>query len=136
MRVSTITPEGNVYVGDVVRIPTNIPSIRKVDIHPFRVFQSAGDIWYFPAGNPHSLQAKDTDPEGSEFLIIFDEGNFSEDSTFQLTDWLAHVPKSVVAKNFGLSDNLEAFDRIPEKELYIFPCKSVHCVFRTVHGRW
>ncbi|KAF9481735.1 Bicupin, oxalate decarboxylase/oxidase [Pholiota conissans] len=99
MRISTITPEGQVWVGDV----------------------SEGDIWYFPAGNPHSLQAKDTYPEGSEFLLIFDKGTFSEDSTFQLTDWLAHVPKSVVAKNFGLPNDLRAFDHIPANELYIFP---------------
>ncbi|KAF8178915.1 RmlC-like cupin domain-containing protein [Pholiota molesta] len=99
MRISTITPEGDVWVGDLAE----------------------GDIWYFPAGNPHSLQAKDTYPEGSEFLLIFDDGSFSEDSTFLLTDWLAHVPKSVVAKNFGMPDNLEAFDHIPAHELYIFP---------------
>ncbi|KJA18279.1 hypothetical protein HYPSUDRAFT_169432 [Hypholoma sublateritium FD-334 SS-4] len=99
MRVSTITPDGEVWVGDV----------------------SEGDIWYFPAGNPHSLQAKDTNLQGVEILLIFDEGNFSEDSTFQLTDWLAHVPKSVVAKNFGLTGDLQAFDHIPQNELYIFP---------------
>ena len=85
--------------------------------------QSEGDIWYFPAGNPHSLQAKDTNPQGAEFLLIFDKGDFSEDSTFQLTDWLAHVPKSVVAKNFGLTGDLQAFDHIPQDDLYIFPCK-------------
>uniref|UniRef100_A0A8H7XWS0 Cupin type-1 domain-containing protein n=1 Tax=Psilocybe cubensis TaxID=181762 RepID=A0A8H7XWS0_PSICU len=99
LRVSTITPEGQVWVGDV----------------------SAGDLWYFPAGNPHSIQAKDTAPDGAEFLLIFDSGSFSEDSTFQLTDWLAHVPKSVIAKNFGMTGNLDAFDHIPEHELYIFP---------------
>ena len=31
---------------------------------------------------------------------VFDDGSFSEDSTFQLTDWMAHVPKEVLAKNF------------------------------------
>ena len=29
------------------------------------------------------------DPDGSEFLLIFDDGDFSEDSTFLLTDWYA-----------------------------------------------
>jgi len=85
--------------------------------------QGKGDLWYFPAGNPHSIQAKDTSPEGAEFLLIFDNGLFSEDSTFSLTDWLAHVPKSVIAKNFGLPNDLEKFNHIPAKELYIFPCK-------------
>ncbi|KAF8908179.1 RmlC-like cupin domain-containing protein [Gymnopilus junonius] len=99
LRISTITPDGDVWLGDV----------------------SEGDLWYFPAGNPHSIQAKDKSPGGAEFIIIFDAGNFSEDSTFLLTDWLAHVPKSVVAKNFGLGSDLKSFDHIPEDELYIFP---------------
>jgi len=44
-----------------------------------------GDLWYFPPGYPHSLQG--LSPNGSEFLLIFDDGNFSEESTFLLTDW-------------------------------------------------
>ena len=118
MRVSTITPDGDVWVGDVVS--TGAPSTLPPALN---LAKSEGDIWYFPAGNPHSLQAKDTNPQGAEFLLIFDKGDFSEDSTFQLTDWLAHVPKSVVAKNFGLTGDLQAFDHIPQDDLYIFPCK-------------
>ena len=85
------------------------------------IHQSEGDLWYFPAGNPHSIQAKDTKTDGAEFLLIFDKGSFSEDATFLLTDWLAHIPKSVLAKNFGMDGNLQAFDHIPQSELYIFP---------------
>jgi oxalate decarboxylase/phosphoglucose isomerase-like protein (cupin superfamily) len=44
-----------------------------------------GDLWYFPSGVPHSLQG--LSPSGSEFLLIFDDGHFSEESTFILTDW-------------------------------------------------
>ncbi|EIW57479.1 oxalate decarboxylase [Trametes versicolor FP-101664 SS1] len=80
---------------------------------------SAGDLWYFPPGVPHSLQATADDPDGTEFLLVFDDGAFSEDSTFLLTDWLAHVPKEVLAKNF--KTNISAFDHIPAKQLYIFP---------------
>jgi hypothetical protein len=36
-----------------------------------------------------------------------------------VTDWLVHVPKEVIAKNFQL--DITAFDHIPSKELYIFP---------------
>jgi Cupin len=85
--------------------------------------QGEGDLWYFPAGNPHSIQAKNTTKDGAEFLLIFDDGAFTEDGTFLLTDWLAHVPREVIAKNFGVRD-LSLFDHIPEGELYIFPCKS------------
>lgn len=78
-----------------------------------------GDLWYFPAGIPHSIQGMGDD--GCEFLLAFDDGDFSEDSTFLLTDWLAHTPKEVLAKNFGVPE--EAFAKIPQKELYIFPTK-------------
>ncbi|KAK0213980.1 oxalate decarboxylase [Armillaria fumosa] len=80
----------------------------------------AGDLWYFPPGVPHSLQATADDAGGSEFILIFDDGAFSEDSTFLLTDWLAHVPMEVLERNF-LFDNSQAFAHIPAQELYIFP---------------
>ena len=41
----------------------------------------------------------------------------------QLTDWLAHVPKDVIAKNFQTS--LSAFDHIPAQQLYIFPSSEL-----------
>ncbi|KAG6372246.1 putative oxalate decarboxylase/oxidase [Boletus reticuloceps] len=77
-----------------------------------------GDLWYFPAGIPHSLQATNQSADGVEFLLIFDDGTFSEDATF-LVNWLAHVPKEVIAKNFQTS--ISAFNNIPSRELYIFP---------------
>ncbi len=74
-----------------------------------------GDLWYFPSGLPHSIQALQ---DGCEFLLVFDDGAFSEDSTFLITDWFAHTPKEVLAKNFGVAES--AFAQIPPKELYIF----------------
>src|SRR5208282_4578064 len=35
-----------------------------------------GDLWYFPTGIPHSIQG--LNPDGAEFLLVFDDGNFSE----------------------------------------------------------
>jgi oxalate decarboxylase len=84
-----------------------------------RTFQDdvgEGDIWYFPAGIPHSIQGLEGD--GCEFLLVFDDGNFSEEETFLLSDWMAHTPKEVLAKNFGVPES--AFDHIPEKDLWIF----------------
>ncbi|KAJ5566622.1 hypothetical protein N7535_008260 [Penicillium sp. DV-2018c] len=75
-----------------------------------------GDLWYFPAGHPHSLQG--LGENGTEFLLIFDDGHFSEESTFVLTDWLAHTPKAVLAENFRMSP--EKFDNIPSSERYIY----------------
>jgi oxalate decarboxylase len=80
---------------------------------------SEGDLWYFPAGIPHSIQGLDSEIDGCEFLLVFDDGAFSEESTFLLTDWLAHTPKDVIAKNFGTSEG--KLSPLPEKELYIFP---------------
>ncbi|KAL5521751.1 hypothetical protein ACEPAF_2499 [Sanghuangporus sanghuang] len=78
-----------------------------------------GDLWYFPPGIPHSLQGTDGDPDGTEFLLVFDSGDFNEDATFLLTDWTAHIPKEVLAKDF--QTNIAAFDHIPSEQLYIFP---------------
>ena len=122
LRVSTVTPDGDVWLDDVVSSPFILFSF--ILLSHIRSLKSAGDLWYFPAGHPHSIQAKDTHPEGAEFLLIFDDGSFSEESTFLLTDWLAHVPTEVLAKNFGLQGDLQAFNRIPKHELYIFPCSS------------
>ncbi|MEU7869172.1 oxalate decarboxylase family bicupin [Dactylosporangium sp. NPDC049140] len=74
-----------------------------------------GDLWFFPHGVPHHIQALD---EGVEFLLVFDDGQFSENSTFMISDFFAHTPRSVIAKNFGWVP--EQLDRLPEREKYIF----------------
>ena len=37
----------------------------------------------------------------------------------QLTDWLAHIPKEALARNFQTS--ISTFDKVPGEQLYIFP---------------
>jgi len=93
-RISVLDLEGGCYIDDL----------------------KEGDLWYFPTGFPHGIQG--TGDEGVEFLLIFDDGNFSEDSTFLLTDYLAKTPKSVLAKNFRVDQRI--FDSLSEKEKYIF----------------
>ncbi|CAE6380903.1 unnamed protein product [Rhizoctonia solani] len=78
-----------------------------------------GDLWYFPRGIPHSIQGLNDTADGCEFLLVLDDGTFSEDSTFLLTDWMAHVPKEVLAKNFRV--NTSAFDHIPDRQLWMLP---------------
>ncbi|HTC47137.1 MAG TPA: cupin domain-containing protein [Candidatus Aquilonibacter sp.] len=75
-----------------------------------------GDLWYFPTGIPHSIQG--LGPDGCEFLLVFDDGNFSEYETVLLTDWMAHTPHDVLAKNFGVSP--EAMQPLPRREKFIF----------------
>lgn len=94
-RVSVLNPDGTIFLDDV----------------------SKGDLWYFPAGYPHSIQG--LGPDGCEFLLVFDEGMFSEDNTFLLSEWLAHTPPEVLSKNFGIDKG--ALAKLPPDSLYIFP---------------
>jgi len=74
------------------------------------------ELWYFPTGVPHSIQG--LGPDGAEFLLVFDDGNFSEYATVLLSDWMAHTPKDVLAKNFGIP--VTALEKLPKEELFIF----------------
>ncbi|OTB06039.1 hypothetical protein M426DRAFT_319404 [Hypoxylon sp. CI-4A] len=74
-----------------------------------------GDVWFFPQGVPHSLQALH---EGCEFLLVFDDGGFSELDTFLATEMMMRTPVSVWAKN--LQTDTKTLDSIPDAEKYIF----------------
>ncbi|MBY0158579.1 oxalate decarboxylase family bicupin [Cytobacillus firmus] len=74
-----------------------------------------GDLWYFPAGLPHSIQGLE---EGCEFLLVFDDGHFSDLNTLSISDWFAHTPKDVLSANFGVPE--DAFAYIPKEQVYIF----------------
>jgi len=94
-RITVVNPDGTIFIDDVSR----------------------GDIWYFPAGHPHSIQG--LGPDGCEFLLVFDEGGFSEYQTFLLSDWLKHTPPDLLEKNLKLS--AETLKRLPQGKEYIFP---------------
>jgi oxalate decarboxylase len=94
-RVTIMNPDGTMFIGDV----------------------SEGDLWIFPAGFPHSIQGPG--PDGTEFLLVFNQGNFSEDGTMLLSEWVAHTPPEVLAKNTGLDKSV--FAQTPGAPLYIFP---------------
>ncbi|RMD42930.1 hypothetical protein DV735_g2179, partial [Chaetothyriales sp. CBS 134920] len=75
-----------------------------------------GDIWYFPKGVPHTIQGLEDE---NEYLLTFDDGNFNVAGvTFNLPDWVAHTPKSILAKNFGVNESV--FANIPSSDPYIF----------------
>jgi len=94
-RITCIDPDGRAFVDDV----------------------KEGDIWNFPAGYPHSIQG--LPPDGCEFLLVFDDGKFDEYETVLLTDWIAHTPPGVLAKNFGTATS--PFPPMPSEGRYIFP---------------
>ncbi|MGE7694591.1 oxalate decarboxylase family bicupin [Lysinibacillus sp. NPDC094177] len=77
-----------------------------------------GDLWYFPPGIPHSIQGLE---DGCEFLLVFDDGHFSDLSTFSISDWFAHTPKDVLSSNFGVP--MSAFKHIPKEQVYIYQDK-------------
>src|ERR1700733_11008188 len=93
-RVTVMNPDGTMFIGDV----------------------EEGDLWIFPAGFPHSIQG--LGPDGTEFLLVFNQGSFSEDGTMLLSEWIAHTPPEVLAKNTGLDANV--FANAPQPPLYIF----------------
>jgi oxalate decarboxylase len=74
-----------------------------------------GDVWYFPRGFGHSIQG--LGPEDCLFVLVFDNGYFSEFGTFSITDWLGHTPAEVLAKNFGVP--AQNFASFPKREVYI-----------------
>lgn len=74
-----------------------------------------GDVWYFPRGHGHALQA--LGHEEAHFVLVFDNGHFSEHGTFSSTDWLGHLSPRVLSQCLGLPE--EAFARFPKEELYI-----------------
>jgi oxalate decarboxylase len=95
-RITAIDPQGRNFVDDV----------------------GVGDLWYFASGIPHSIQG--LGPDGCEFLLVFDDGEFDEDNTFLLGDWFKHTPSEVLSKNFGVPGT--SFANVPDpSQLYIFP---------------
>ena len=94
-RVTVMNPDGTMFIGDV----------------------GEGDLWLFPAGYPHSIQG--LGPDGTEFLLVFNQGTFSEDGTMLLSETVAHMPPEVLAKNTGLDESV--FGQTPGAQLYIFP---------------
>jgi oxalate decarboxylase len=74
-----------------------------------------GDVWYFPRGHGHAVQ--NLSHEEAHFILVFDNGAFSEHGTFSITDWVGLTPGPVLAKVLGLPQ--AAFAKFPTDELYI-----------------
>ncbi|MEE9601765.1 MAG: cupin domain-containing protein [Thermoguttaceae bacterium] len=73
-----------------------------------------GDVWYFPRGHGHSIQCLGN--KACHFILIFDNGYFSEFGTFSITDWVAQTPNPLLAKNLGLPET--TFNSFPSNEVY------------------
>ncbi|WP_338438790.1 cupin domain-containing protein [Synechococcus elongatus] len=92
-RITLTNPEGEVQIADV----------------------EAGGLWYFPRGWGHSIEG--IGPGTAKFLLVFNDGTFSEGATFSITDWLSHTPIAWVQQNFGWSQS--EVEKLPKKQVYI-----------------
>src|SRR5437763_8786115 len=93
-RITAIDADGKSFVADVKK----------------------NDLWFFLSGIPPSIQG--LPPDGTEFLLVFDDGNFSEYETVLLSDWMAHTPREVVSEKFGVAQH--EVEKMPRKGLFIF----------------
>lgn len=84
------------------------------DGHAYTDTFDPGDVWYFPRGYGHSIQG--LGPDECHFILIFDNGDFSEDHTFSITDFLSHTPNNIVAQNLGITPKRAA--KLPQGESY------------------
>jgi FdhD protein len=70
-RITAIDADGKSFVADVKK----------------------NDLWFFPSGIPHSIQG--LNPDGCEFMLVFEDGEFSESETLLLSDAMAHLPLEI-----------------------------------------
>jgi oxalate decarboxylase len=73
-----------------------------------------GDCWFFPRGHPHVLEALGDEP--CHFLLIFDNGYFTEYGTFAISDWMAQLPREILAKSLRVPES--ALTTLPSGEIY------------------
>src|SRR5271167_3667322 len=71
--------------------------------------------------------------DGCEFVIAFDSGQSSEFNTLLVTDWIAHTPPEVLAKNFALP--VEAFKNIPLHNKWIYQSNILAPPLSTVEAQ-
>lgn len=95
VRVTLFDPEGRIDIADA----------------------GPGDVFYFERGYGHAIQNAGNVPV--HFILIFDNGHFSEFATFSSTDWLAHTPPDVLAESLGVP--IASLSGLPKGEAYIVP---------------
>lgn len=74
-----------------------------------------GDLWYFPRGHSHAIQALGSEP--CHAVLAFDDGLYAEHGTFGLSDWISRLDAGMIAQVTGLSK--EVLAQIPPAEVYI-----------------
>jgi oxalate decarboxylase len=75
----------------------------------------AGDLWYFPKGHAHAIQALGSEP--CHAVLAFNDGLYGEHGTFGLSDWISRLEPSLLSQATGLPSAVVA--AIPPGEVYI-----------------
>jgi oxalate decarboxylase len=88
---------------------------RVTTIDPQDHSEVADFVWYVPRGHGHSIQGIGN--EDCLFVLVFDNGYFSEFGTFSISDWIGHTPPEVLEKTFGVP--AQTFASFPNSEVYI-----------------
>ena len=74
-----------------------------------------GDLWFFPRGHAHSIQAPGAAP--CHAILAFNDGLYGEHGTFGLSDWFSQSDPALLAQVFGVP--AAAFAACPRGETYI-----------------
>jgi oxalate decarboxylase len=74
-----------------------------------------GDLWYFPKGHAHAIQAIGSEP--CHAILAFDDGLYGEHGTFGLSDWMSRLEPGLLSQALGLPNDVAS--KIPTAEVYI-----------------
>ena len=74
-----------------------------------------GDLWYFPRGHAHAIQALGEVPLNA--ILAFNDGLYAEHGTFGLSDWLSRLQPADLAQALGVP--VHAVSAMPRGETYI-----------------
>lgn len=76
---------------------------------------AAGDLWFFPKGHSHAIATLGTEPFHA--ILAFDDGLYSENGTFGISDWMSRLDLKSLERALGMPGG--DLSKIPAGETYI-----------------
>lgn len=74
-----------------------------------------GDLWYFPKGHSHAIATIGAEPFHA--ILTFDDGLYSENGTFGMSDWMSRLDPKLLDQALGTPSG--QMSKIPAGETYI-----------------